>query len=104
MKEAREDELYIGEHFYSIADVNSHYKGTNYFRLLLRTPGEGPVGPLSWARELTLECKVLPTFWKVPRDATLDCSLQTNRLLEAKPCSFLGLEQSQCLGCWRLCT
>lgn len=52
------------------------------------------MGPLGWAQELTLEYKVLPTFWKVSVDLTLNCYLQTTRLLEAKSYSYLGYSRA----------
>lgn len=63
MKEARKDELHVGKHFYSIADVNSHYKREQMIPHCCSGPlVRGPLGRLGWARELTLQCKVLPTF------------------------------------------
>lgn len=95
MKEARKDELHVGKHFYSIADVNSHYEREQMIQDGCSGPlVRGPVGALGWGQELTLECKVFPTFWKVLGDPTLDCYLQTTRLLEAKSCSYLGYSRA----------
>lgn len=95
MKDARKDELHAGKHFQSETDVNSHYKREQMIPDGCSGPlVRGPMGPLSWAQELTLEYKVLPTFWKVSVDLTLDCYLQTTRLLEAKSCSYLGYSRA----------
>lgn len=89
MKEAKKDGLPMGKHIYSTVEVNSHCKREQMIPGCCS--GHLVKGSMGWARELTLECKVLPTFWKVARDSRLDHSLPTTRSLEAKPCRLLGV-------------